>query len=193
MVDVADAIRRFSKTPLKHRMSKYLLEYLLENTELLHKIRIVNTRAYLPDTMMIAQAGVEGPPFELELGAVERDEVSMVNGRLVKQKRKNRAIWINDPVQAVEVLRKFTGILYVEFRFAGEIPDWYRQIVAEFKAECVMESEVTQLIREQVELLLSGIILKNEIDRALQQGDQQLFQIKVQQYKQICERCLWEF
>jgi len=192
-VDVADAIRRFSKTPLKHRMSKYLLEYLLENTELLHKIRIVNTRAYLPDTMMIAQAGVEGPPFELELGAVERDEVSMVNGRLVKQKRKNRAIWINDPVQAVEVLRKFTGILYVEFRFAGEIPDWYRQIVAEFKAECVMESEVTQLIREQVELLLSGIILKNEIDRALQQGDQQLFQIKVQQYKQICERCLWEF
>ncbi|HHX01059.1 MAG TPA: hypothetical protein GX739_00145 [Firmicutes bacterium] len=192
-MDVADAIRRFSKTPLKHRMSKYLLEYLLENTELLHKIRIVNTRAYLPDTMMIAQAGVEGPPFELELGAVERDEVSMVNGRLVKQKRKNRAIWINDPVQAVEVLRKFTGILYVEFRFAGEIPDWYRQIVAEFKAECVMESEVTQLIREQVELLLSGIILKNEIDRALQQGDQQLFQIKVQQYKQICERCLWEF
>ena len=192
-MDVADAIRRFSKTPLKHRMSKYLLEYLLENTELLHKIRIVNTRAYLPDTMMIAQAGVEGPPFELELGAVERDEVSMVNGLLVKQKRKNRAIWINDPVQAVEVLRKFTGILYVEFRFAGEIPDWYRQIVAEFKAECVMESEVTQLIREQVELLLSGIILKNEIDRALQQGDQQLFQIKVQQYKQICERCLWEF
>ncbi len=192
-MDVADAIRRFSKTPLKHRMSKYLLEYLLENTELLHKIRIVKTRAYLPDTMMIAQAGVEGPPFELELGAVERDEVSMVNGRLVKQKRKNRAIWINDPVQAVEVLRKFTGILYVEFRFAGEIPDWYRQIVAEFKAECVMESEVTQLIREQVELLLSGIILKNEIDRALQQGDQQLFQIKVQQYKQICERCLWEF
>ena len=108
MVDVGDAIRRFSKTPLKHRMSKYLLEYLLENTELLNKIRIVNTRAYLPDTMMIAQAGVEGLPFELELGAVERDEVSIINGRLVKQKRKNRAIWITDPVQAVEVLANST-------------------------------------------------------------------------------------
>ena len=56
MVDVADVIRRFSKTPLKHRMSKYLLEYVLENQQLLSKIRIVNTRAYLPDSM-IAQAG----------------------------------------------------------------------------------------------------------------------------------------
>lgn len=193
MVDVGDAIRRFSKTPLKHRMNKYLLEYLLENTELLNKIRIVNTRAYLPDTMMIAQAGVEGLPFELELGAVERDEVSIINGRLVKQKRKNRAIWITDPVQAVEVLRKFNGILYVEFRFAGEVPEWYRQIVAEFKAECAMESEIAQLIREQVELLLSGVVLKDEIDQALQMGDEKLFQIKVQQYKQICERCLWDF
>jgi uncharacterized protein YpiB (UPF0302 family) len=193
LVDVADVIRRFSKTPLKHRMSKYLLEYVLENQQLLSKIRIVNTRAYLPDSMMIAQAGVEGPPFELELGAVERNEVSMVNGRLVKQKRKSRAIWIHDPVQAVEVLRKFAGILYVEFRFAGETPDWYRQIVAEFKAECAMESEITQLIREQVELLLSGIILKSEIDLALRKGDEKLFQAKVQQYKQICERCLWEF
>lgn len=193
MVDVVEAIRRFSKTPLKHRMSKYLLEYVLENTELLNKIRIVNTRAYLPDTMMIAQAGVEGPPFELELGAVERDEVSIVNGRLVKQKRKNRAILLTDPVQAVEVLRRFSGILYVEFRFAGEAPDWYRQIVAVFKAECAMESEVAQLIREQVELLLSGVILKNEIDQALQQGDEKLFQIKVQQYKQVREKCLWDF
>jgi len=192
-VDVVEAIRRFSKTPLKHRMSKYLLEYVLENTELLNKIRIVNTRAYLPDTMMIAQAGVEGPPFELELGAVERDEVSIVNGRLVKQKRKNRAILLTDPVQAVEVLRRFSGILYVEFRFAGEAPDWYRQIVAVFKAECAMESEVAQLIREQVELLLSGVILKNEIDQALQQGDEKLFQIKVQQYKQVREKCLWDF
>lgn len=183
MVDVGDAIRRFSKTPLKHRMSKYLLEYLLENTELLNKIRIVNTRAYLPDTMMIAQAGVEGL----------RDQVSIINGRLVKQKRKNRAIWITDPVQAVEVLRKFNGILYVEFRFAGEVPEWYRQIVAEFKAECAMESEIAQLIREQVELLLSGVVLKDEIDQALQMGDEKLFQIKVQQYKQICERCLWDF
>jgi len=193
LVDVVEAIRRFSKTPLKHRMSKYLLEYVLENTELLNKIRIVNTRAYLPDTMMIAQAGVEGPPFELELGAVERDEVSIVNGRLVKQKRKNRAILLTDPVQAVEVLRRFSGILYVEFRFAGEAPDWYRQIVAVFKAECAMESEVAQLIREQVELLLSGVILKNEIDQALQQGDEKLFQIKVQQYKQVREKCLWDF
>ena len=65
--------------------------------------------------------------------------------------------------------------------------------MAEFKAECAMESEIAQLIREQVELLLSGVVLKDEIDQALQMGDEKLFQIKVQQYKQICERCLWDF
>ena len=193
MVVVVDVIRRFSKTPLKHRMSMYLLEYLLENKELLKRIHFVTTRAYLPDTMMIAQAGAEGPSFELELGAVERDEVSLINGRLVKQKRKSRALWVHDPVQAVEVLRRFNGILYVEFRFAGAVPAWYRKAAEEFAVKRETDDEISQLIREQVELLRSGVILKAEIDKALQDGDQQAFQEKVQQYKQICSSCLLDF
>jgi uncharacterized protein YpiB (UPF0302 family) len=192
MMIVVDAIRRFSKTPLKHRMSKYLLDYLLENKELLKRIRIVTSRAYLPDTMMIAQARAEGPSFELELGAVEREEISLVNGRLVKQKRKSRTLWVHDPVQAVEVLRRFNGVLYMEFRFAGDVPDWYQQAVEEFTAESAKDDEISRLIREQVELLLSGVVLKTEIDKALQEGDQQRFQEKVQQYKKVCSSCLWE-
>ena len=58
---------------------------------------------------------------------MEREEVSLVNGRLVKQTRRNRALWVHDPVQAVEVLRTFKGILHVQFNFAGEIPDWYQR------------------------------------------------------------------
>ena len=68
-MQVVDVVRRFSKTPLKHRMSKYLLDYILESEELLNQIKLVTTRAYLSDTMVVAQAGAEVPSFELELGS----------------------------------------------------------------------------------------------------------------------------
>lgn len=192
-MQVVDVIRRFSKSPLKHRMSKYLLEHLLENQELLDRIRIVNTRAFLPDTMMLAQAGAEGPSFELELGAIEREEVSLVNGNLVKQTRKKRALWIHDPVQAVEVLRRFTGILYVEFRFVDLTPDWYQRVVAMGGVDHEPETDTNVLVREQVDLLLAGIMLKEEIDKALDYGDEEMFHRKVKKYKQVCSSCLWDF
>ncbi len=174
-------------------MSKYLLDYMLEDRELLNRVKMVTTRAFLPDTMMVAQAGAEGPSFELELGAVEREEVSLVNGRLVKQTRKNRTIWVHDPVQAVEVLRKFDGILHVEFKFVDVVPDWYQEAVEAAYVEGQIQSDFAELVREQIDLLIFGILLKEEIDQALQQGDQETFQEKVRQYKQVCDSCLWEF
>lgn len=191
-MQVIEAIRKFSKTPLKHRMSKYLLDYLLADETMLNRVKLVTTRAYLPDTMMVAQSGAEGPSFELELGVVERDEVSLVNGRLVKQSRKNRALWVHDPVQAVEVLRKFKGILHVEFRFVGSIPDWYGDLAVSTRMSEEMQEEFTEFVRSQIDLAISGILLKDEIDQALASRDRQGFEKKVHQYKQVCDSCLWE-
>ena len=44
--------------------------------------------------MLVAQTGYEGPGFELELGAVETEHITIVNDRLVKEKRKNCKMWI---------------------------------------------------------------------------------------------------
>lgn len=192
-MQVIDVVRRFSKTPLKHRMSKYLLEYLLESEELLNRIKIVATRAALPDTMVVAQAGADGPSFELELGAVEREEVSLVNGRLVKQTRRNRALWVHDPVQAVEVLRTFKGVLHVQFSFAGASPDWYNKVAEASYSSRELQSEFAQVIREQIELAISGILLKHEIEEALKTGDRNRFMKNVKPYKQIRNSCLWKF
>ncbi len=192
-MQIVNAVRKFSKTPLKHGMSKYLLDYMLGQKELLNRIQMVTTREYFPDTMMVAQTGAAGPAFELELGAVEREEVSLVNGRLVKQTRKSRTIWVHDPVQAVEVLRKFDGILHVEFKFYEDIPDWYQKAVLASNTDAQLRSDFTKLVWEQIDLLISGILLKDEIDQALQLGDKANFQRKVQQYKEILEKCLWEF
>lgn len=185
-MQIVDVVRRFSKTPLKHRMSKYLLDFMLECEELLKRVRLVSTRAFLPNTMMVAQAGAEGPAFELELGAVEREEIALVDGRLVKQVKKDRALWVHDPVQAVEVLRKYQGIIHVEFKFVGAVPQWYQKKVE------VATTDFAKLISEQVELLISGILLKDEIDKALLNGDHQQFRKKVAQYKRVCNSCLWE-
>lgn len=190
-MQVNNVVRRFSKTPLKHRMSKYLLDYMLEDDDLLSRITFVSQRESLSNSMMVTQAGAEGSSFELEMGAVERDEVSLINGRLIKQTRKNRALWIHDPVQAVEVLRKFKGILHVEFKFIGNIPQWYQEAV-NVPIDEKNQIGFSDLVREQIDLLISGILLKQEIDQALQQGDRQQFRKKVQQYKQVCSNCLWD-
>ncbi len=189
-MQIGDVVRRFSKTPLKHRMSKYLLEYLLENQDLLSRVQFVTTRASLSDTMIVAQAGADGPSFELELGAEDRDEVSLVNGRLVKQTKRNRAYWVHDPVQAVEVLRKFSGILHVQFVFLGCAPHWYDVVTNGFEKESC--PDFSQVIQEQTELAISGIILKAEVDLALREGNKDVFYEKVKAYKEVCNSCLWE-
>lgn len=186
-------VRQFSKTPLKHCMSRYLLEKILADADLLNRIVFVLDRAHLPNTMYIAQAGVEGLGFELELGAVETEHISIVNDRLVKEKRKNRKIWTCDPVEAAEVLASYKGTLHVQFAFAGAVPSWYQgQIVTpENGRGPELVPGFAAFIRDQIDLALLGITLKHEIDEALKNRNEALFREKVAQYKQVCRSCFW--
>ncbi len=192
-MQVIDVVRRFSKTPLKHRMSRYLLDCLAENEDLLSRMMFVTTLSSLPDTMIVAQAGADGPSFELELGAIERNEVSLVNGRLVKQKKRNPAQWVHDPVQAVEVLRKFQGVLHVQFLFADSPPVWYEEVAAASTLGKALEPAFAHIMQEQIDRAISGILLKDEIDQALRLGNKETFRQKAKEYKRICQGCLWDF
>ncbi|HHT73912.1 MAG TPA: hypothetical protein GX008_09390 [Firmicutes bacterium] len=185
-------VRQFSKTPLKHCMSRYLLEKILGDEGLLERIVFVLDRANLPNTMYIAQAGVEGMGFELELGVVETEHISIVNDRLVKEKRKNRKIWTCDPVEAAEVLHTFKGTLHVQFAFVGEVPSWYQgQVVAPAPRTPPLMPGFAAFIRDQIDLALLGITLRHEIDEALKARNEELFREKVALYKQVCRSCFW--
>lgn len=187
-------IRRFSKTPLKHRMSKYLLEKLLTQEDLLERIVFVTARDYLSNTMLIAQAGTEGTGFELELGAVESEHITLVNGRLVKDRRKSRETLIHEPLEAIEVLQNFSGTLYVQFVFEGPIPLWYEQ--AALPTEIVPDSSLppgfAAFIRDQIDLVLLAITLKHEIDEALRTHNEEAFREHIKLYKQVTKSCFWK-
>lgn len=186
-------VRQFSKTPLKHRMSRYLLEKILKDVDLLQRIVFVSDREHLPDTMYIAQAGVAGTGFELELGAVETEHITIVNDRLVKERRKCRKMWIRDPVEAVDILTNFQGTLHVQFAFAGEVPGWYQEriVTPEHKSERNLVPGFAAFIRDQIDLALLAITLKHEIDEALKTRNEELFREKAAMYKQVCRSCFW--
>jgi|SRR5690554_1350674 len=187
-------VRQFSKTPLKHRMSRYLLEKILKDEDLLQRIEFVTARDHLPNTMLVAQTGFEGPGFELELGAVETEHITIVNDRLVKEKRKNCKMWIRDPVEAVEILANFKGTLHVQFAFAGPTPHWYQEkvVTPEPKQEPDLVPGFAAFIRDQIDLALLGITLKHEIDEALRTRNETLFREKAALYKQVCRSCFWQ-
>jgi len=152
-------IRRFSKTPLKHRMSKYLLEKLLTQREFVGEDCVCELLEITYQTQCsLAQAGTEGTGFELELGAVESEHITLVNGRLVKDRRKSRETLIHEPLEAIEVLQSFSGTLYVQFVFEGPIPLWYEQ--AALPTEIVPDSSLppgfAAFIRDQIDLVLPG-------------------------------------
>lgn len=191
MIKTIEILREFSKTPLKHRMGKYLLDFILNNEDLLKRIVFVKSRNSLPNTMVIAQAGTEGSPFELELGVREHEEVSLVNGRLVKQTKKTRATWTHDPVEAVELLRNFTGKLHVELIFNGEQPPIYQTVVSSGTKSDV-STEFSSIIHEQIDLAILAITLKKEIDDALMDHDRDKFFAVVKMYNQVRENCLWQ-
>ncbi|MGI6148827.1 MAG: hypothetical protein GX195_12145 [Firmicutes bacterium] len=193
MYTAEHVVRQFSKTPLKHCMSRYLLEKILEDGDLLERLVFVLDRSNLPNTMYIAQAGVEGNGFELELGAVETEHITIVNDRLVKEKRKHRKMWIRDPVEAAAVLAGFKGMLHVQFAFAGPIPSWYheRTVTPEHKPERPFVPGFAAFVRDQIDLALLGITLKHEIDEALKARNEELFREKAALYKQVCRSCFW--
>lgn len=194
-----EAIYRFSKATLKHPMSKYLLQFLLEETDLVERITFVSNREFLPNTMLISEAGASDVGFELELGAHQREEVSIVNGQLVRQTRRSSSLCINEPMDALRPLKEFRGRLYVMFAFAGETPDWY-QAVAEpnpalpLKAEArqTIEDTMDEILREQIDLALLAILLRNEVDCALATRDRDAFFRWVRLYKEVLQRLLWD-
>lgn len=188
-MQTVDVLLRFSKTPLKHRMSKYLIEFMLENQQLLENIVFVTTRKFLPNTMAIAQAGAEGPSFELELGAREREDVTLENGKHVKQTRRIGATLVHDPVQAVECLKKFNGKLHIQLLFAETAPNWYEEVAV---TDPERTEDFPKIVREQLDLALELINLKQEIDKALQHRDRETFHQKVQKYNRISQCCLWD-
>lgn len=194
-----EAILQFSKAPLKHPMSKHLLRFLAENEDLVRRISFVQSREFLPNTMLISELGSPRVGFELELGAHQREEVSIVNGRLVRQTRRDRSLCINEPMEAIAALKSFKGRLYVVFSFAGPTPSWYERIVEPNPALPIrpdaqesIEAMIAEIVREQVDLVILAIALKEEIDAALARRDPEAFHRVAPLYREISHRCLWD-
>src|SRR5690606_15394457 len=170
----AEAMIQFSKAPLKHPMSKYLLQFMAETKELLRRVTFVQSREFLPNTMLISELGSPRVGFELELGAHQREEVSIVNGRLVRHTRRDRSLCVTDPMEAIKLLQGFKSRLYVVFSFAGPAPSWYQRIVEpnpalplKPDAKESIEEMIGEIVKEQVDLVVLAITLKEQIDAAL--------------------------
>jgi len=194
------AILEFSQRLLKEPASKMFLQRLLNNKELVDRMVFVLDRKMLTNTLLVSELGSSRIGFQLELGARRQEEVSLVNGRLVRHVKRTRRLCLNDPMEAWEALQNFEGRLYTQFSFAGEIPDWYLAIVQPNPAlaaeggETVEEEEDTaDTFREQLDIALWVILLKQEIDLALAERNSERFHEIVKLYNRLRERCLWEF
>lgn len=163
------------------------------------KVVFVDNRAMLANTLLVSELGSSRIGFELELGAKRHEEVSLVNGRLVRHVKRTRRLCVNDPVEAWEALENFEGKLYVLFCFAGEMPDWYREVIEPNPAlpveeEAIGETEaVDDVFRHQLEMALWIILLREDIDRALETRDVRRFEKAARVYNKLKERCLWQF
>lgn len=194
-----ETLLRFSRVQLKHPTSKYLLEALAEEPDLVQRLTFVLDREFLPNTMLISEAGSSRVAFELELGAHQREEVSIVNGRLVRHTRRTRSVCINEPMEALPRLREFKGRLYVMFAFAKDWPAWYQAVVEpnpalppRAEAKQSIDNMIDEIVREQIDLALLAILLRDEIDQALATGNEAAFRERVAVYRELVQRCLWE-
>lgn len=187
------ALRRFCEVPLKHELSKGLLEKICAHPALLTKLVFVTTRDFLPNTMVVSQVGTAEIGFELQLGS-ESEHLTLVNGGLRREKQKTREIPIQDPLKAWDVLQNFTGILHVQLVFKSETPDWYAEIAVPNEAIPPVGpgAGYAAFVREQVDLILWAITLKGQIDQALRTRDEKGFQESVQLYKEVCHSCFWK-
>ena len=200
MRNKTEALLHFSRAPLKHPMSKFLLRFLAENHDLTARMTFVQSREFLTNTMLISELGSPRVGFELELGAHQREEVSIVNGRLVRQTHRERTLCIHEPLEAIEPLKAFKGRLYVVFSFAGPTPSWYERIVEPNPAlpmrpdaQESIETMIEEIVREQVDLAIFTIQLKDELDRALRDRDRATFERVAPLYRELSHRCLWDF
>ena len=186
------ALRRFCEVPLKHELSKCLLEKICLHSPLLEKLVFVTTRDFLPNTMVISQVGTDEVGFELQLGS-ESEHLTLVNGGLHREKQKTREIPIQDPLQAWDILQDFPGILHVQLVFKDDIPDWYEEIAVPNEAipPVAVGAGYVAFIREQIDLILWAITLKRQIDDALRTRDEKLFKESIKLYKEVCHSCFW--
>lgn len=196
MTPKMEAIARFARRALKHPMSKIVLQTFLEQPGWEQRLTFVDSRDFLADTLVIAEQGSDGPGFELELGARQREEVTIVNGNLVRQVRRTSSVNVQDPVEALAALRDFKGRLYVMFTFAGPVPGWYEAVVEPNPAVTSPAPEresVTHLFDEflsqQVDLLLLAVSLRREIDEALERRDEVAFARLAPIYREVVNRC----
>lgn len=187
------ALRRFCEVPLKHQLSKLLLERIWANPDILARLVFVLNRECLPNTMLLAQRGSSASGFELQLGT-ESEHLTLVNGSLLREQKRTKRAPIEDPLKAWEVLQDFQGILYVQLAFEHTIPDWYEEIIVPNEAapSYALAPGFSAFIREQIDLLLWGITLREQIDQALINRDEALFKEVVALYKQVCNSCFWK-
>ncbi len=186
------ALRRFCEVPLKHELSKCLLEKICLHPPLLEKLVFVTVRDFLPNTMVVSQIGTDEVGFELQLGS-ESEHLTLVNGGLQREKQKTREIPIQDPLLAWDILQDFTGILHVQLVFKGTIPDWYEEIAVPNEAIPPAPAGIgyAAFIREQIDLILWAITLKGQIDEALRTRNEDLFRESIKLYKEVCHSCFW--
>jgi len=193
-----EVLIRFSSLPLKDPRSRAVLR-LLQDDSFLSRLSFVTNRDLLPNTLLIAEVGSDAIPFELELGAVQREEVSLVNGHLVRHVHKTRTLCIHEPTRAIRPLQLFQGRLYVMLAFAQETPAWYR-LVAEpnpalpvtGEARQSIDSVLRQIVRDQLDLALHAILSRHEVEEALRERNRERFARAARLYNQLRERCLIE-
>lgn len=199
-----EAILRFSRRPLKHPGCQVLLQHIARDPDLLQRVVFVHNRDFLPNTLLVSESGSPGEPFQLELGVTQREEVSIVNGRLVRHTHRTPSRRVTDPEEAVQALAGFKGRLYVMFVFNGETPPWY-DMVAEpnpalppdgpdhpVPAVEGAEELTRDLVRHQIELVIHAVLLREEIDQALARRDAVTFYARAPLYREVVNRCLWE-
>lgn len=199
-----EAILRFSRRSLKHPGSQVVLQEIADNEDLAQRVVFVHNREFLPNTLLISEAGSAGVPFELELGVTQREEVSIVNGRLVRHTHRTRSRCVTDPMEALQALRNFKGRLYVVFVFSSEAPGWYEAVVEpnpalppeDFDSVTAVSDGVDELtgdmLRHQIDLVLLAILLREEIDAALARRDAETFYARAPLYREVIQRCMWE-
>lgn len=188
------ALRRFCETPLKHSSGKALLEKMWQDSEMLKRVVFVTLRDCLPNTMLVAQEGAAEVAFRLQLSEVEAESLTLANGKLLKEQRKMRINHIDDPLLAWEALQNLNGLLHVQLAFKAKIPDWYGEIAIPNEAvpSGVRPPGFAAFVREQIDLLLWAVMLKEEIDQALRTRDQERFDKAVPLYKEVCQSCFWQ-
>lgn len=199
-----EAILRFCRRELKEPASRIVLRKIADDEQLMARLVFVHNREFLPNTLLVSEAGSAGVPFELELGVTQREEVSIVNGRLVRHTHRTRSRCVTDPEEALHALERFKGRLYVVFSFDGHIPDWYDMVAEPNPALPPDEAGSTavsfdgadeltgHMVRHQIDLILLAISLREEIDRALEARDEATFYKRAPVYREVTQRCLWE-